>query len=73
MKLKLDANLGDAAKRLLEDAGHDVSLGTRNRASKKRWMKPSCACAKDGRALVTLDLDSASPLRFRPAEYPSEA
>ena len=30
-------------------------------------------CRKEGRALVTLDLDFANPLEFRPADYPGIA
>jgi hypothetical protein len=30
-------------------------------------------CKHDGRALVTLDLDFANPLQYRPADYPGIA
>lgn len=69
MKIKLDENLGSRSLHLFHEAGHDTSTvadenlcGTSDRELIDR-------CQRENRALVTLDLDFANPLRFRPAAY----
>ena len=73
MKLKLDENLNERGRALLAGAGHEVSTtvsqglqGTVDKALIE-------ICRREGRGLVTLDLDFANPLRFRPADYPGIA
>jgi predicted nuclease of predicted toxin-antitoxin system len=69
MRLKLDENLGHRAREILDKAGHNVStvftagLGA---AIDDAVLK---AATGDNRALVTLDLDFSSPLRFIPSKY----
>ena len=69
MKLKLDENLGNAAKIVLHEAGHDVSTVPIQRLQEAPDDELILECKKEGRALITLDLDFANPLRFRPTEY----
>jgi predicted nuclease of predicted toxin-antitoxin system len=69
MKLKLDENLGRNVAEPFRRAGHDVST------VHEQWLQGTpdasliAICAREGRCLVTLDLDFANPLVFRPADY----
>lgn len=73
MRLKLDENLGRQAAEMLRQAGHEVSTvhdqGLRG-AEDRRLIE---ACRRDGRCLVTLDLEFGNPLLFRPSDYPGIA
>ena len=69
MKLKLDENLGNAARAALEAAGHDVSTVPAQELQESLDDDLILQCKREGRALVTLDLDFANPLRFEPADY----
>lgn len=73
MKLKLDENLSERGRTMLVAAGHDVStvvLQNLQAAADDALME---MCRREGRALVTLDLDFASPLHFPPGDYPGIA
>ena len=73
MKLKLDENLNERGIALLAAGGHDVStvvLQVMQAATDPQVIE---ACRKEGRALVTLDLDFANPIQFRPSQYPGIA
>jgi len=67
LKLKLDENLGRQVAALLREAGHDVQTvpgeGLSGAADQTVW----AAATAEERVLVTLDLDFADPIRFRPA------
>jgi predicted nuclease of predicted toxin-antitoxin system len=69
MKVKLDENLGHQAEELLRKNGHDVQTV----ASQELWGSEDTpliqTCRSEGRCLVTLDLEFANPLVFRPSEY----
>ncbi|MCW5935527.1 MAG: DUF5615 family PIN-like protein [Fimbriimonadia bacterium] len=69
MHLKLDENLGNSQAQLLRDAGYDVetvySQGMTS-ASDRDLIE---ACKSEARCLVTLDMDFANPLLFKPSEY----
>jgi len=68
MKLKLDENLGNRGADLLQQAGHDVStvpLQDMCSASDRTLIE---VCSREGRCLVTLDIDFANPLVFAPAD-----
>ncbi|MEK6301126.1 MAG: DUF5615 family PIN-like protein [Acidobacteriota bacterium] len=69
MRLKLDENLGNRACDILHAAGHDVSTVLAEELGAARDDEVLQAAASKGRALVTLDLDFANPLRFLPSSY----
>ncbi len=69
MKLKLDENLGRVAWQLLERAGHDVATVHGQGLSGATDNDLAGIVRSEGRCLVTLDLDFANPLLFRPSDY----
>lgn len=69
MKLKLDENLGLRGRRLLEQAGHEVETVASQRLGGATDDQLIAHCTAEGRALVSLDLDFANPLRFLPSRY----
>ncbi len=73
MKLKLDENLNERGIALLAAGGHDVSTVVLQQMQAALDTEVIDACRKEGRALVTLDLDFANPIHFRPSQYPGIA
>jgi predicted nuclease of predicted toxin-antitoxin system len=69
MKLKLDENLGHRTLTILHRAGHDVITVAQQNISGVSDHDLIDLCKSESRALVTLDLDFANPLRFRPSNY----
>jgi predicted nuclease of predicted toxin-antitoxin system len=69
MKLKLDENLGERGREQLAAAGHEVATVPQQQLTAATDRKLIEMCRAEGRALVTLDLDFANPLEFRPANY----
>lgn len=73
MKLKLDENLGARGREILASSGHDVATVADQSLQAAEDSKLIEACQHEQRALVSLDLDFANPLLFRPHEYPGIA
>ncbi len=73
MKLKLDENLSERGRTLLAAAAHDVSTVALQKMASAPDAEVIEACRREGRALVTMDLDFASPLQFPPSRYPGIA
>lgn len=64
MKLKLDENLGDSARRYLEHAGYDVSTVALQKLCGTDDRHLIAVCAAEDRCLITLDLDFSNPCNF---------
>jgi predicted nuclease of predicted toxin-antitoxin system len=73
MRLKLDENLGRRGQSILEADGHDVSTVPHQQLSGSSDAELIEQCRREGRGLVSLDLDFANPLRFQPSRYPGIA
>jgi predicted nuclease of predicted toxin-antitoxin system len=69
MRLKLDENLGNRARDILHAAGHEVSTVPAKELGAAMDDQVLQAAVGEGRALITLDLDFANPLRFLPSSY----
>ena len=69
MKLKLDENLGNRTLTILQRAGHNVTTVTQQNISGISDLDLIDLCSREGRGLVTLDLDFANPLQFQPSKY----
>jgi hypothetical protein len=70
VKLKLDENLAfQSAVTLLRGAGHDVATVPEQQLAGAADTRVIAACAQEQRCLVTLDMDFANPLVFRPSLY----
>ena len=67
MKLKLDENLSERGRAILAASGHDVSTVALQGMQAEPDRNVLTACMEEGRALVTLDLDFANPLEFKPS------
>lgn len=69
MKLKLDENFGRRCVDILISSGHDVATVAGQHMSGAADQDLIQVCHAESRCLVTLDLDFANPLRFKPANY----
>jgi predicted nuclease of predicted toxin-antitoxin system len=66
MRFKLDENFDIRLLPLLAQGGHDVDTVRAERLSGSSDETIYDTCRQTGRALITLDLDFASPFRFPP-------
>ena len=69
MKTKLDENLGRRGAEIFRNAGHNVETVASERLSGATDRELIDVCRREGRCLVTLDLDFSNPLVFRPSDY----
>src|SRR5437870_4909376 len=69
LKFKLDENLGERCAQLFVHAGHDCSTVLRQGLAGSNDSELIMHCRAEGRALVTLDLDFANPLLFKPSAH----
>ena len=67
MKFKLDENLGLSCAQLFVDAGHECSTVLSQGLAGSGDSALIVHCRTEDRALVTLDLDFANPLLFKPS------
>ena len=67
--IKLDENLGRRGAALLRDAGHDVATVFDQGLTSASDRALIQVCRAEHRVLVTLDMDFANPLVFKPADY----
>lgn len=73
MKLKLDENLGQRGADICRRAGHDVATVVDQHLCSAVDKDLIEVCRREGRCLVTLDLDFGNPLLFKPSRYPGIA
>ena len=69
MKFKLDENLGQRCAQLFIEAGHDCSSVLSQGLAGSSDPTLIMHCLTEARALVTLDLDFANPLLFKPSAH----
>lgn len=68
-KFKVDENLPTEAAELLTGAGHDAVTVGDQRMVGQPDTNVATACQREGRAVVTLDLDFADIRAYPPADY----
>ncbi len=66
MKFKLDENFDRRLVPLIAEGGHDVETVLSEKLSGKTDEEIYDTCKREGRVLVTLDLDFSNPIRFPP-------
>jgi hypothetical protein len=71
VKLKLDENLGKLPLQVFLEAGHDVATVRSQQLSGTTDKHLISVCRKEGRCLVTLDMDFGNPLIFPPEDIPA--
>ena len=69
MKVKLDENLGQREADRLRAAGHDAATAVEQGMASASDRQLIEACRRERRCLVSLDLDFANPLVFKPSDY----
>jgi predicted nuclease of predicted toxin-antitoxin system len=69
VKIKLDENLGRREAERLRAAGQDVATVPEQGMTSAPDKELIAVCRREERCLVSLDLDFANPLVFRPSDY----
>lgn len=69
MRLKLDENLGERTAGQFAAAGYDATTVHRQQMNGLADPELLTACHREGRCLVTVDMDFSNPLRFPPRQY----
>ena len=69
MKLKLDENLGKKPAEILREAGHEVATVNDEGLQASSDQRLIEACREEDRCMVSLDLEFANPLIFKPSNY----
>lgn len=69
MKIKLDENLGNRGKEILEKSGFNVQTVHDEELCSVSDTTLIKICKEENRVLVSLDLDFANPLVFKPSLY----
>lgn len=69
MRIKLDENLSESVAQLFRDAGHEVETVASENLCGVSDRTIIAACQQEERCLVTLDMDFANPLVFKPSDY----
>ena len=73
VKVKVDENLGRREAERLRAAGHDVLTVIDQNMASATDRQLIEVCRKEERCLVSLDLDFANPLLFKPSDYAGTA
>jgi predicted nuclease of predicted toxin-antitoxin system len=69
VKVKLDENLGRRSAERFRAAGHNVATVHEQGLSAASDAELIAACRSERRCLVSLDMDFANPLLFKPSQY----
>ena len=69
LKFKVDENLPGEAAGLLASAGHDAVTVMGQQMVGQPDINVATACQREGRAVVTLDLDFADIRTYPPGDY----
>jgi predicted nuclease of predicted toxin-antitoxin system len=69
MLFKIDENLHEEVAELLRHSGHDALSVFDQHLQGHADADVAAACQREGRAVVTLDLDFANILAYPPADY----
>ena len=70
LKFKVDENMPAEVAAILIDAGHDALTVSDQQLSGHPDAEVVGMCRREGRAVMTLDLDFADIRAYRPADYP---